>query len=47
MDGITLAHEHVRCFNQDGVDRMCIKVDLKKAYDMVNRSLIIHMMRSM
>lgn len=45
--GIVLAHEHVRCFKHEGVDRLCIKIELKKAYYMVNRSFILHMMRAM
>lgn len=42
-----LAHELIRNFNKKGAEKICIKVDLQKAYDKVNRSFIIHMLDSM
>lgn len=38
-DNILLAHEQVRGFNRSrGFKRACLKVDLKKVYDSVNKS---------
>lgn len=42
-DGIMLAHESIKDFNKKGVGKMCIKVDLKKAYETINRHFILHM----
>jgi len=36
-ENILLAHEMLRDFNRRGVQKFCIKVDLQKAYDSVNR----------
>lgn len=42
-----LVHEHIRNFNARGLDRICIKIDIKKAYDIVNRQFVIHMLNGM
>ena len=46
-DGIMLAHESIKDFNKKGVRKMCIKIDLKKAYDTINRNFILHKLRCM
>jgi len=35
----------LRNFNQGKKNKMCIKIDLHKAFDKLNRSFIIHMLR--
>ena len=42
-----LAHELIRDFNKKGADRVCLKIDLHKAYDKVNRQFILHMLHEM
>jgi hypothetical protein len=42
-----LAHEMVRKFNSKQGDNVCIKIDLQKAYDKVNRHFIHHIMKCM
>lgn len=42
-----LAFELVRNFNKPGADRMCIKIDLQKAYDRISREFIIYVMKQM
>jgi exonuclease III len=42
-----LAHEMVRNFNNKNGDNVCLKIDLQKAYDKVNRHFIWHIMRCM
>ena len=42
-----LAHEMVRNFNTSTGNHMCMKVDLQKAYDRINRGFIKHMMIQM
>jgi hypothetical protein len=46
-ENVLLAHEQIRQFNRRGSDRMCIKIDLQKAYDMINREFICHMLNMM
>jgi len=40
-EGILYAHEIVRGFSRKD-NNMCIKIDLRKAYDSINRSFMIH-----
>lgn len=42
-----LAHELVRDFNKPMGSRVCMKVDLKKAFDSVNREFIYYMLHCM
>lgn len=42
-----LAHELIRNFNKPGADKMCLKIDLQKAYDKINRQFIIHVLHCM
>src|SRR4051812_42774215 len=47
-DNILLAHELVRNFNRKYGRRCCLKLDLRKAFDSVNREFIyyiLHLMR--
>lgn len=46
-DGIILAHEHMRGFHTGGSGKMSVKIDLKTAYDKLNRKFILHMLRMM
>lgn len=46
-DGLLLAHEISRGLGRKNNKYMCIKVDLKKAYDSINRSFVTHMLNSM
>jgi len=46
-DDILLAHETIRGIVRKDNTNMCVKVDLRKAYDSVNRSFVIHMLRCM
>lgn len=46
-DSISLAHELIRNFDRPGDGKCCIKIDLRKAYDTVNRDFLCHLMRSM
>lgn len=41
-----LAHDLIRDFKKIGRPKMCIKIDLHKAYDMINRDLICHMLQA-
>ncbi|KAJ6843969.1 uncharacterized protein M6B38_295315 [Iris pallida] len=42
-----LAHEMVRGFSRPGGEKACVKLDLRKAYDMVNRDFLCHLMTAM
>lgn len=42
-----LAHELLRNFNQTGKKNTCIKIDLHKAFNKINRNFIIFMMRQL
>ncbi|KAJ6843968.1 uncharacterized protein M6B38_295310 [Iris pallida] len=42
-----LAHEMVREFSRPGGEKACVKLDLRKAYDMVNRDFLCHLMSVM
>ena len=46
-DSLLLAHELVRGFNNPMGSRLCMKVDLKKAFDTVNREYIYYMFHCM
>lgn len=46
-DGILYAHEMVRSFRKKDDSNMCIKIDLWKAYDTVNRQFMTHMLTSL
>lgn len=46
-DNILLAHEQIRQFNTNGSGKLCAKIDLRKAYDMINRNFICHMLKMM
>src|SRR4051812_3018432 len=46
-DNILLAHELVRNFNKNYGKRCCLKLDLRKAFDSVNREFIFYMMHLM
>ena len=42
-----LAHELIRDFNKEHGKRACIKVDLQKAFDSINRELVYYIMHCM
>ncbi|KAJ6835850.1 uncharacterized protein M6B38_329970 [Iris pallida] len=42
-----LAHEMVREFSKPGGMKACVKLDLRKAYDTVNRDFLCHLMLAM
>ncbi|KAJ6806039.1 uncharacterized protein M6B38_177220 [Iris pallida] len=42
-----LAHEMVREFSKPGGMKACVKLDLRKAYDTVNREFLCHLMLAM
>lgn len=44
---ILLAQENIRNFNKRGVKKFCIKVDVQKAYDRLNRNFICYMLQRM
>jgi len=44
-DCTLLVHELVRDFQKKGASKACLKVDLKKAFDNVNRSFVYHIMQ--
>lgn len=46
-DGILFAHEIIRGLGGKDNKYMCIKVDLKKAYDSINRAFVTHILISM
>jgi len=46
-DASLLAHELVRDFNNPMGSRICLKVDLKKAFDTVNREFVYYMFHCM
>lgn len=46
-DNTLLTHELVRDFNKSMGKRMCLKVDLRKAFDTINREFIYHLMHLM
>src|SRR5438270_691830 len=46
-DNILLAHELVRNFNKQYGKRCCLKLDLRKAFDSVNRQFIFYIMHLM
>lgn len=46
-ENVLLAHEQVWDFTKNGKSKMCIKVDLQKAYDTVNRDFVCHMLRAL
>lgn len=39
-----MAHEIIRNFNKKGIKKLCIKVDLQRVYDKLNREFIFHML---
>lgn len=41
-DNILLAYEMIRNFEKKGKDKWCIKEDLRKSYDTVNRDFVCH-----
>ena len=46
VDNILLAHELVRGFQvKRSPKRACLKLDLRKAFDSVNRSFVLHVLR--
>ena len=46
-DCTLLAHELVRDFKQKAISKVCLKVDLQKAFDSVNRDFVYYIMYSM
>lgn len=42
-----IAHEMVRDFNKRGANKVCIKLDIRKAYDMLNMDFVCHVMLSL
>lgn len=46
-ENISLAHELVRDYKKKGKAKMCINIDLQKAYDMVNRDFVCCMLHAM
>ena len=46
-DATLLAHELVRDFNNPMGSRLCLKVDLQKAFDNVNRKFLYYRMHCM
>jgi len=46
-DATLLAHELVRDFNNPMGSRLCLKVDLQKAFDNVNREFLYYRMHCM
>lgn len=40
-----LAHEQIRNFNQGNKNKICIKVDLHKAFDKINMHFILYMLK--
>lgn len=41
VEGIIIAHEAIHSIRQAKVDRMLIKLDIRKAYDMVDREFLL------
>jgi hypothetical protein len=47
IENSLLAHELIRNFNRGCKNKVCIKIDIHKAFDKINRHFIIYMMRQM
>lgn len=43
-ENILLAHEMLRDFKRPGKSKMCIKINLQKAYDMINKEFVCRML---
>ena len=46
-DATLLAHELIRDFNSPIGTKMCLKLNLQKAFDTVNREFVYHLMHCM
>lgn len=45
VEGIIIAHEAIHIVRQSKVDRMLIKLDIRKAYDMVDREFLLQVLQ--
>lgn len=45
VDGIIIAHEAIHSIRIAKVERMLVKIDIKKAYDLVNREFVVQVLK--
>lgn len=45
-ENVLLAHKQIRDFIKRGKPKMCLKIDLQNAYDIVNHNFVCHMLMS-
>ncbi|XP_059073122.1 uncharacterized protein LOC131873954 [Cryptomeria japonica] len=45
VDGIIIAHEAIHSVRTAKVERMLVKIDIKKAYDLVNREFVVQVLK--